>query len=55
MPGHTHLKLWCQFGETLDVYMQAKKSTSSFRFSLTYCKDTVISGTLGMPSYAHSK
>ena len=40
MPGHTHLKWLYQFyKETFDVYLQVKKSTSSFTFSLRYCKD----------------
>ena len=28
-----------RFEETFDVYLQAKKSTSSFTFSLRYCED----------------
>ena len=41
MPGHTHLKWQYQFEETFDVYLQAKQLTSSFIFSLGYCKDIV--------------
>ena len=41
MPGHTHLKWWYQFEETFDVYLQAKQLTSSFTFSLRYCKDII--------------
>ena len=39
MPGPTHLKWWYQFEETFDVYLQDKKSTSSFMLSLRYCND----------------
>ena len=39
MPGNTHLKQQNQFKEIFGAYLQAKKSTSSFTFSLRYCKD----------------
>ena len=32
--GHKHLKSQHEFEETFDIYLQAKKSTSSFMFSL---------------------
>ena len=38
-PGYTHLKWWYQFEETFNVFLQTKKTTSFFLFSLRYFKD----------------
>ena len=39
IPGHTPLKLQYQFEENLMFICRQKKSTSSYKFSLRYCKD----------------
>ena len=39
MSDHKQLRYYYEFEETFDVYLQDKKSTLSFRFSLRYCKD----------------
>ena len=59
--GHTWshtFKRKVSIGKTFDVYLQKKKSTSSFTFSLRYCKrywNLVTLGTLKMPGYAQPK
>ena len=58
LSGFGYQKEWDQIVENFDVYLRAKKSTSSLPSFLRYCKGHckfVILSTLGMSGYAHQK
>ena len=57
MPGHIHLKWYCQFEKTFDVYLKGKNQLHSqclFGDIKKIFKHLIL-GTLGMSGYTHQK